>query len=87
MSNKAMKIRSHTESHVVELDDGSQWQIFPGDLDLTLSWTPETELMVVAAAEDEVSSHALAGESERVRVMPVGESWPVREVKAVLRDG
>jgi len=26
-----MKIRAHAESHVVELDDGSQWQIFPGD--------------------------------------------------------
>lgn len=30
-----MKIRAHTESHIVELDDGSRWQVFPGDLDLT----------------------------------------------------
>ena len=22
--------RSHSESHIVELDDGSRWQIFPG---------------------------------------------------------
>jgi hypothetical protein len=29
-----MRIRSHSESHLVELDDGSRWQIFPGDLDL-----------------------------------------------------
>ena len=28
-----MKIKSHSESHIVELDDGSRWQIFPGDLD------------------------------------------------------
>jgi hypothetical protein len=42
-----MRIRSHSESHIVELDDGSRWQIFPGDLDLTLDWTPETELSVV----------------------------------------
>jgi hypothetical protein len=27
-----MKIKSHSESHIVELDDGSRWQIFPGDL-------------------------------------------------------
>jgi hypothetical protein len=47
-----MKIRSHSESHIVELDDGSQWQIFPGDLDLTLSWKPETDLTVVVI-EDE----------------------------------
>src|ERR1700722_3449651 len=35
-----MKIRTHSENHIVELDDGSRWQIFPGDLDLTLSWKP-----------------------------------------------
>jgi hypothetical protein len=42
-----MKIKSHSESHIVELDDGSRWQIFPGDLDLTLNWKPETALSVV----------------------------------------
>ena len=52
-----MKIRSHSENHIVELDDGSRWQIFPGDLDLTLNWKPETDLGVVSV-EDEVSSHA-----------------------------
>ena len=45
-----MKIRSHSESHLVELDDGSKWQIFPGDLDVTLNWQPDTELKLVAAA-------------------------------------
>jgi hypothetical protein len=55
-----MRIRSHSESHLVELDDGSRWQIFPGDLDLTLDWKPETELSVVPI-DDEVSSHALTG--------------------------
>ena len=56
-----MKIRSHSESHLVELDDGSRWQIFPGDLDLTLNWKPETDLAVVPI-DDQVSSHALIGE-------------------------
>jgi hypothetical protein len=32
-----MKIKSHSESHIVELDDSSRWQIFPGDLDVTLN--------------------------------------------------
>src|SRR5260370_793074 len=53
-----MKIRSHSESHIVELDDGSRWQIFPGDIDLTSNWKPETELVVIPI-EDEVSSHTL----------------------------
>jgi len=39
-----MKFRSHSESHIVELEDGSQWQVFPSDLDLTLAWKPETDL-------------------------------------------
>jgi hypothetical protein len=81
-----MKIRSHSESHLVELDDGSRWQIFPGDLDLTLNWKPETDLAVVPI-DDEVSSHALIGEGGRVRVIPGSESWPVREVKSVLKEG
>jgi hypothetical protein len=33
-----MKIRSHSESHIVELEDGTQWRIFPGDIDVTLGW-------------------------------------------------
>ena len=81
-----MKIRSHSESHIVELDDGSRWQIFPGDLDLTLNWKPETDLAVVPI-EDEVSSHALIGEGAKVRVSLASESWPLRDFKSVLQDG
>jgi hypothetical protein len=81
-----MKIRSHSESHIVELEDGSRWQIFPGDLDVTLDWNPDTELTLVAA-DDEVSSHALVGDGSTVRVIPDGERWPVTEVKSVLKDG
>jgi len=80
-----MKIRSHSESHIVELDDGSRWQIFPGDLDLTLSWKPETELTIVPS--DEVGSHMLVDGGTRVHVIAAGESWPVQEVKSVLKGG
>jgi hypothetical protein len=59
---------------------------FSGRLDLTLDWTPETELSVVPI-DDEVSSHALIGAGGRVRVIPADESWPVREVKSILKDG
>lgn len=81
-----MKIRSHSESHILELDDGSRWQIFPGDLDLTLNWKPETDLAVVPI-DDKVSSHALIGGGEMVRVISAGEGWPVQNVKSVLKDG
>ena len=81
-----MRIRSHSESHVVELEDGSRWQIFPGDLDLTLDWTPETELVVEPIA-DEISSHVLAAAGAKVRAIPVGESWAVKEAKSILKEG
>jgi hypothetical protein len=83
-----MKIRAHAESHVVELDDGSQWQIFPGDLATTLSWRPETDLDLEPSG-DRVSSHVLvnAADHSRVRVIAAGETWPDGEVKKVLKEG
>jgi hypothetical protein len=59
-----MKIRAHAESHVVELDDGSQWQIFPGDLATTLSWEPETDLHLERSGE-RVSSHELVNDADQ----------------------
>jgi hypothetical protein len=83
-----MKIRSHRESHIVELDDGSSWRIFPGDLDVTLNWKPETDLKVVHI-DDEVSSHALISvdDNSRVRVLSTTENWPVKDVKTKLKRG
>jgi hypothetical protein len=83
-----MKIRKHSESHLVDLDDGSRWQIFPGDLDATLNWQPDTDLKLVRI-DDAVSSHALvsAGDNSSVRMIPAGEQWPVGEVKGMLKDG
>jgi hypothetical protein len=83
-----MKIRSHPESHIVELEDGSRWQIFPGDLDLTLNWQPETELTVVQL-HDDVSAISLVSTSDgsRVRVIPEGDKWRVKEAKSILKEG
>jgi hypothetical protein len=68
-----MKIRAHSESHLVELDDGSKWQIFPGDLDVTLNWQPETELKLVRI-EDPVIPHALVSgdDNSSVRELSLG---------------
>ena len=41
-----MKIRAHSESHIVELDDGSSWRIYPGDIDVTLNWQPTPNLVI-----------------------------------------
>lgn len=83
-----MKIRKHSESHIVELDDGSQWQIFPGDLDLTLRWEPETTLELIPTS-GEISSHVLFSGSDntRVRVLPSGKKWPVGYAKDILKNG
>jgi len=83
-----MKIRAHAESHVVVLDDGSQWQIFPGDLAATLSWQPETDLHL-ERSRHRVSSHVLvnAADQSRVRVIAAGETWLDGEVKKVLKGG
>jgi hypothetical protein len=83
-----MKIIEHTESHIVKLDDGSTWQIFPGDIDHTLMWLPTTELRLFEI-NDEVASHALISSDDgtRVRVRPQDEQWPVAKVKGILKEG
>ena len=83
-----MKILSHSESHVVTLDDGSVWRIFPGDLDLTLSWEPDSELKVIDL-EDDLASHALLDLASGgfVRVRPADQTWPEESVRDVLKGG
>jgi hypothetical protein len=83
-----MNIRRHSDRHIVELDDGSQWQVFPGDLDVTLNWQPGADLKLVRI-DDEVSFHSLvsADDNSSVRVLPLGEQWPVKQVKGILKEG
>ena len=83
-----MRIRSHSESHLVELDDCSNWKIFPGDLDITLHWGPDTDVRVEQGGE-EISSHVFvsAADKHRVRAIPAKQEWPVREVKKVRKEG
>jgi hypothetical protein len=87
-TGQRMKILEHPESYLVKLDDGSTWQIFPGDIDLTLAWLPTTELRLFEI-NDEVASHALinSDDGSRVRVRPRGEEWPIGKLKDVLKQG
>ena len=59
---------------------------FPGRPRRHLNWKPETELTVVSS-DDDVSSHMLMGEGVKVHVIAAGESWPVKQVKSVLKEG
>jgi hypothetical protein len=79
-----MKIRAHSESHIVELEDGSVWQIFPGDSHLTLDWRPETDL-TVTPIDDELCSHVLLSQFGSVRVIRAGERWPAATVALISK--
>jgi hypothetical protein len=83
-----MKILQHSESHIVKLQDGSAWQIFPGDIGQTLAWLPTSELRLFEI-NDDIASHALinADDGTRVRVRPLGEAWPEARAKKILRRG
>jgi hypothetical protein len=83
-----MKIRRHSESHLVEMNDGSRWRIFPGDIDVTLNWQPDDDLKLVLT-DDEASSHALvsASDNSSVRVLSVNEDWSAMDVKNILSEG
>jgi len=73
-----------SESHILDLDDGSRWQIFPGYLDLT-QLEAETNLAVVPS-EDEISSHMLMNGGSKVHEIAAGDSWPIKKAKSILKE-
>jgi hypothetical protein len=64
-----MKMRSHSESHIVEFEDGTQWRIFPGDIDVALGWAPKTDLTPLKV-DHEIGSHGLVSETGPVAPFP-----------------
>jgi len=83
-----MRIMRHDQSHIVELNDGSAWRIWPGDANDTLQWLSTTEIDV-ADVDDEICSHTLINESDgsRVRVIRANARWRIGEACRVLRNG
>jgi hypothetical protein len=83
-----MRIEQHDKSHIVELEDGSRWQIWPGDIAATLQWLPTTQLRV-SAIDDVLCSHALINQMDgsRVRVIEGSAAWPVAQVQRSLEEG
>ena len=62
-----MRIRKHEKSHIVELEDGSAWRIWPADLAIPLHWMPSTRLDVCEMRPGWHSEHLdkLRGSSRR----------------------
>ena len=83
-----MQIEKHDKSYIVELEDGSNWRIWPGDIATTLQWLPTTVLQVTEI-EDEFCSHALIDQTEgsRVRAIKASKDWPIKRVQRFLKKG
>lgn len=81
-----MQISKHDKSYIAELDDGSRWRIWPGDIAVTLQWLPTTSLRVVEI-DDEFCSHALIDEARgaHVRAIKATESWSIEQVRLALK--
>jgi hypothetical protein len=62
-----MLIKKHDKSDIVELEDGSLWRIWPGDIALTLNWLSTTDFLV-SEIGDEFCSHALIDQTDGSRV-------------------
>jgi hypothetical protein len=83
-----MRIANHDKSHIVELEDGSRWRIWPGDVAATLQSMPTTDLQLVVI-EDECCSHALVSQTDgtRVRVIAAEADWTAEAVRQHLKRG
>jgi hypothetical protein len=83
-----MLIEKHDKSHIVELEDGSRWRIWPGDIAATLQWLPTTELRI-KEIDDEFCSHVLINQEDgsQVRVIDARADWSVEAVKRSLKSG
>ena len=80
-----MRIKKHEKSYIVELEDGSAWRIWPGDLAVTLHWMSATWLEV-SEIDDEHCTHVLVDRLHGtcVRVIEAEAAWAPEEIEASL---
>src|SRR5262249_17054430 len=83
-----MLIKNHDKSRIVELEDGSLWRIWPGDLALTLNWLPTTNLRVSQISE-QFFSPALIDQTHcsRVPLVKASKDWHVEQVRRFMKKG
>jgi hypothetical protein len=87
-ARQALLIKRHDVNDVVELSDGSEWRIWPGDISTTLSWLPDTAIEI-SGTDDEICSHVLisrSDQSQRVRVIKASAHWPAEKVRRSLGE-
>jgi len=80
-----MRIKKHEESHIVELEDGSEWRIWPGDLAATLLWMPSSRL-AVAEIDHDYCTHVLFDRlyGTAVRAIEADAAWTPEHIEASL---
>lgn len=80
-----MRIKKHEESHIVELEDGSEWRIWPGDLGETLLWMPSSRLSV-AEIDDGQCTHVLIDRlyGTAIRAIEANAAWTPDHIEASL---
>jgi hypothetical protein len=80
-----MRITKHEESHIVKLEDGSEWRIWPCDLLTSLHWMPTTQFEV-SEIDDECCTHALIDHTTgtRVRVIDAAAAFAAKQIEASL---
>lgn len=80
-----MRIKKHRKSYIVELEDGSAWRIWPGDLARTLQWMPSTRL-VVHEIDSGCCTHVLFDRLHGtcVRVIDAADDWTPEEIQAAI---
>jgi hypothetical protein len=63
-----MQIERHDKSYIVKLEDGSSWRIWPGDIALTLGWSPIT-VLEVSEIDDRLDPFFLSSAIPRDRIV------------------
>jgi len=80
-----MRVKKHEKGYIVELEDGSSWRIWPGDLAIPLLWMPSTRL-AVSEIKGEWWTQVLFDRLHRtsVRVIEAAAEWAPKKIEASL---
>ena len=80
-----MHIKTHDKAYSVVMEDGSEWKIWPADLQATLQWEPSSDLEI-QEIDDKPCTHAIVDRAHGtwVRVFEAEEDWAPEQMDAWL---